>query len=157
MNLLKMASGGAVAGLIGAAIWAAIGYFSGLEIGWIAWGIGMLVGALTVGSASPHLLNAFGGVSDWQPVMYLAAASALAGGLIGLWFIDEGPFRMPSPRFNIRYVGTIFRNRDLMLANLGYLGHMWELYAMWLDPAFLLASFAISGLDRSWVAWSPSP
>ncbi len=44
MNLLKMAIGGAVAGLIGAAIWAAIGYFSGLEIGWIAWGIGMLVG-----------------------------------------------------------------------------------------------------------------
>lgn len=44
MSLLKMAIGGAVAGLIGAAIWAAIGYFTGLEIGWIAWGIGMLVG-----------------------------------------------------------------------------------------------------------------
>jgi hypothetical protein len=44
MSLLKMALGGAVAGLIGAAIWAAIGYFTGLEIGWIAWGIGMLVG-----------------------------------------------------------------------------------------------------------------
>ncbi len=44
MSLLKMAIGGAVSGLIGAAIWAAIGYFTGLEIGWIAWGIGMLVG-----------------------------------------------------------------------------------------------------------------
>jgi hypothetical protein len=44
MSLLKMVMGGAVAGLIGAAIWAAIGYFTGLEIGWIAWGIGMLVG-----------------------------------------------------------------------------------------------------------------
>jgi len=44
MNVLKMAVGGAIAGLIGAAIWAAIGYFTGLEIGWIAWGIGMLVG-----------------------------------------------------------------------------------------------------------------
>jgi len=44
MNVIKMAMGGAAAGLIGAAIWAAIGYFTGLEIGWIAWGIGMLVG-----------------------------------------------------------------------------------------------------------------
>ncbi len=44
MSVVKMAMGGAVAGLIGAAIWAAIGYFTGLEIGWIAWGIGMLVG-----------------------------------------------------------------------------------------------------------------
>lgn len=44
MNVLKMAIGGALAGLIGAVIWAAIGYFTGLEIGWIAWGIGMLVG-----------------------------------------------------------------------------------------------------------------
>jgi hypothetical protein len=45
MSVIKMAVGGAIAGLVGAAIWAAIGYFTGLEIGWIAWGIGMLVGA----------------------------------------------------------------------------------------------------------------
>jgi len=44
MNVVKMATGGAIGGLIGAAIWAGIGFFTGLEIGWIAWGIGMLVG-----------------------------------------------------------------------------------------------------------------
>ena len=45
-------------------------------------GIGLLVGALTIGSASPHLINAFGGVGAWQSVLYLAAFSAIVGGLI---------------------------------------------------------------------------
>src|SRR5207244_1629184 len=94
-------------------------------------GIGLLVGALTLGSAAPHLLNVFGGIGAWQPVLYLAALLAACGSLIAALFIEEGPYRTASPRFNWRYVGQIVRERELVLANAGYLGHMWELYAMW--------------------------
>ena len=101
--------------------------------------IGILVGALTVGSAAPHLIR---GLTDlpWRGTLLTASGlSLLAAGLVWLR-VTEGPNRFPAARFDLRMAGTVFRERGPRLACLGYFGHMWELYAMWAWLGLFLAA-----------------
>ena len=91
--------------------------------------LGVLVGALTLGSASPHLINALGGLA-WETVVVVASLLSLTGAAIAL-MVDEGPYPFPRAVFDPRQVGRTVRNRGVRLASLGYFGHMWELYGAW--------------------------
>lgn len=99
--------------------------------------IGTVVGALTVGKATPYLLKAIGDTSLYSVIGAASAAGMLAAVIIALTYRD-GPYSFPSRPFQWSRVGRILRHRETMLATGGYLGHMWELYAMWTwAPAFL--------------------
>jgi MFS family permease len=92
--------------------------------------LGILVGALTLGSALPHLVNGLGGL-DWHAVIAVTSGLTLAGGVIALAVVTEGPYPFPPATFDPRQARLVFANRGVRLASLGYFGHMWELYAMW--------------------------
>ena len=101
-------------------------------------GLGILVGALTLGSAAPHLINGLGGV-DWRIVVLATTALTVIGGAIAVAAGSEGPWPFPRAVFDPRQARLAFAERGVRLASLGYFGHMWELYAMW---AWFVAFYA---------------
>lgn len=93
--------------------------------------LGFLIGALTFGSAMPHLVRALTDGIAWQVVVIATTAATAASALLFLAALREGPHAFGRAAFNPRQSLRIFVDRPLWLANLGYFGHMWELYAMW--------------------------
>jgi MFS family permease len=138
---LRFLTGAALAGV----------YPPGMKVlaGWFKSGrgeaLGILIGALTLGSATPHGINALGGVNEaWRTVIFASSGLALVGALVIALYVKEGPYAAPSPPFDLKQVTEVlsFRNRRLGLANLGYLGHMWELYSFWAWIALMLRESA---------------
>jgi len=137
--ILRFVTGVALAGV----------YPPGMKMvaGWFRAGrgmaIGILIGALAVGSALPHLLRPLGGIGAWRPVLLLASGLAVVAAALAATGLRAGPYQAPAAPFDPRAVRRMFADRATMLANGGYFGHMWELFAMWTwIPAFLAASFA---------------
>src|SRR5207245_3558796 len=124
---LRLVTGAALAGV----------YPPGMKIvaGWFregrGWAIGIMVGALTLGWALPHLARWLVHAALWRPVLGAAGLAAFAGSALMALVPHDGPFAALAPNFSWNAVPRILRERAVTLANPGYCGHMWELYAMW--------------------------
>ena len=106
--------------------------------------LGVVVGAVGVGSAFPHLLAWLGAGLPWRVLVSASSALALAGALIVSLAVKDGPYVSASAPFDRHALRVVLRSRGTRLAMLGYFGHMWELYAMWTWIA-AFASTSLSG------------
>lgn len=120
-------------------------YPVGMKIatGWYPQGLGRalgyLIGALVLGTATPHLLTSLPNTS-WREVIALVGFAAITGGVLILGFVPDGPNLIKGAPVNLRALIEIVRCRPLRAAVGGYLGHCWELYAVWaLAPIWLTA------------------
>jgi MFS family permease len=150
----RLLTGAALAWVYPPAMKVAAGWFRARR----GFALGGLIGALTLGKAMPHLVTALFGTA-WRTPIAGTSALALAGGALAIAVVRDGPLLPATSRFDARAVRRVFAVRDVRLATAGYLGHMWELYAMWAwVAAFAAASLAAGGSasptrDAAWVAF----
>ena len=139
---LRAITGAALAGVYPVGMKIAVGWGT-TDRGFL---VGLLVGSLTLGSASPHLMALLGGV-DWRATVGAASVAAAIGALLAL-LTQLGPHHARAPRFDPRKISISWTNRRVRLAFAGYLGHMWELYAFWAwVGAIAAASFTMAGSE----------
>jgi len=114
--------------------------------------LGIFIAALTVGSALPHAVEAAGNL-PWRTMVLTSSGFATLAAMLVALGVHPGPYAAPQPPFNFHQVGQTFRQRRLRLANLGYLGHMWEVYSMWGWIGVVLAASG-ARVATAWVEMS---
>lgn len=114
--------------------------------------LGLLIGALTLGSAGPHVLAAIAAPLAWRVVMVAVSIQAIAGAAIMLLIVRDGPYVIATAPFDPKAAFVIFREPRARASTLGYLGHMWELYGCWTWIAAFGAASAVaySGAAARW-------
>jgi MFS family permease len=106
--------------------------------------LGFLVGALVVGTGFPHLLKNLTGDLPWMAVLIITSILAIAGGLLILFGVPDGPFRKPGQKPDFSLIFRFFRHREFRSAAFGYFGHMWELYTFWAFVPVILMTYTIN-------------
>jgi predicted MFS family arabinose efflux permease len=121
-------------------------YPVGMKIaaGWYTRGLGaalgLLVGALVLGTAAPHGLRALGTQWPWQTVMWTVSAIAAAGGALMVLLVPDSPSMPRAARIRPQALAVIWTDRKLRASAFGYFGHMWELYAFWVLVPLIVAT-----------------
>jgi MFS family permease len=180
INARRLFAAGCVAGAAcnlaitvapGAAVIIALRFCTGAALAWVyppgmkiaaGWfqerrgtALGIVVGAVGVGSAFPHLLAWLGAGLPWRALVAASSVLALAGAALVTLTVKDGPYVSASAPFDRHALRIVLSSRGTRLAMLGYFGHMWELYAMWTwIAAFAGASLgAAAGTAGSAVAF----
>ncbi|MDN3669204.1 MFS transporter [Echinicola jeungdonensis] len=109
--------------------------------------LGLLVGALVLGTAFPHFLAGFSGSIPWEWVLILTSLLSLAGGLLMVLIVPDGPYRKPSPTLDLTAFFQVFSKDQFRSAAFGYFGHMWELFSFWAFIPVILRTYSSSHPD----------
>ncbi|WP_456271032.1 MFS transporter [Bacillus sp. AK031] len=109
--------------------------------------IGILIAALTLGSSTPHFIVIFSSSLNWQAVIVSSSLLAVLAACIIYFLLEDNEMSGKTSSFAISFINRVRSNRPVMLANYGYFGHMWELYAMWTWlPVFIAAAIDQQGV-----------
>jgi predicted MFS family arabinose efflux permease len=117
--------------------------------------IGLLVGALVLGTAFPHLLKSLGTSFPWHLVVFYVSGISITGGLLMYLFVPDGPYNSSGTGFSPKKALSLFRIKEFRSAAFGYFGHMWELYTLWaFIPLILLYYTNLHNVTLNIYFWS---
>lgn len=117
--------------------------------------LGLLVGALVLGTALPHLIASLDFNFSWKVIFWSTSFLAIVGGCLIGFFVPDGPYRKPMGTFDWGLLPRLTQLKELKSAAFGYFGHMWELYTFWaFCPALILYFQGLSSPNADTSFWA---